>query len=346
MTAEPGGDEIAANGRRPGGGDGWRPLADTFALVGRLRRPLYGFSFAVSALAAGAVGAIAALGFALAWDAFGTLREIVARNKAAEDPPFSATGETEPAFGLTAVLVVVLLLLLLSLVLALQYSAHAVAVRTALDGRGPPGAGGLWRGIRPYLARVLGIQLLMVLGVAITLVAGVDLFEALARDLLPGITRPRSPFTGFSPLDWVAGLGLPLITACVGPFVFIRLSLAGAAVVFEDSTAGDALRRSWTLTRGSPARVFRAWLPITAAVALAAALLWYAATPLARPAGAAMMWLSGGNVHTAGTLAQHIPAAAAACVLPVVVMPPVCVLLCVLYTGLAAREGERSRPTP
>ncbi|MFC3996391.1 hypothetical protein ACFOVU_10720 [Nocardiopsis sediminis] len=313
------------------------------AVTRHLRRPLYGFALAVSALTAGVVCVIGVLGFALAWEGFVVLRELVKGNMSREEPRFSNTGDADVMFFWAGAPVALLLLLLLAVVLALLDTAHAAAVRHALGGHGRLGAAGLWRRARPYFLRGLGAQVPTLLCVAVTALVGVMLFDSLADGgLIPGIERPQSPFTGFSALDWVAGLGLPLLAACVGPYLYARFSLAGSAAVFEDAPVGAALRRSWRLTRGgAQGRVVGAWLVITAAVALVFALLRYAALPIGDALGPAMMWLSGGNVYTTATLVHVTPFAVAFALLPVAVLVPSGLALPLLYVHLHARERER-----
>ncbi|MFC4563382.1 hypothetical protein ACFO4E_16075 [Nocardiopsis mangrovi] len=342
VTSGHGGGARPVDGGRPGSGARPGLLGGAFAIIGGLWRPLYGFALAVAALAACGVLAITALGFALAWQAFDVFEEAVEGNIEREEPAFSNTGDSDVAFFWAGAVVVLLLLLLVAAVLSLLDGAHAVAVRHALDGRGVPGAAVLWRHARPFLLRIAATRLPTLLCVAATALVGIMLFDALASGLIPGIERPRSPFTGFSALDWVAGLGLPLLAACVGPFLFARFSLAGSVVVFEDVPARTALRRSWRLTRGSSGRVFGIWLVITAAVALVSTLLRYAAAPLTHVAEPAMMRLSDGNVFTTATLVHYTPPAVAFALLPAAVMVPVCLVLSLLYTRLRTRERERA----
>ena len=328
-------------------------LPAAFTVLTRFRRPLYGMALAVTGLAAGAVGAIAVTGFALAWDALEVFREHVESNRAGEDPPYSYTGGAEVTFGWVGLLVAVLLFVLTAVVLSLMYASHAVAVRHGHEnghsdghghGHGGLGLADLWRRTHGVFGRVLATQLPSLFGVAATLVVGAHVFDDLGWDPFLGITRPRSPFTGYSPLDWVAGLGLPLLVATVGPYLYARFSLAGSAIVFEDLSAGGALRRSWRLTRGGggQGRVLGVWVLIAADIALVYTLLRFAVAPLARPAEALMLRLSDGNVHSATALGFVTPYAVAFALLPVAVLPPACVLLSVLYPQLRAREAERA----
>ncbi|GAA1444586.1 hypothetical protein [Nocardiopsis tropica] len=337
----PGEDEAQGEDGAPG------LLGEALATTVRLRRPLYGSALAVTALAACGVAAIAVLGFALTWDAFELLRERVRSNQEAEVPPFSATGDIDVAFTLNGMLVVFLLLLLAAAVLTLLYTAHAVAVRDAPSGRGAPPSGGLWRRARPYMLRVLATQLAIGLGVVAAVLVGAFLFDSMASGLIPGVERPGAPFTGFGAADWAVGLGLPLAAGCVGPYLVVRLSLAPSAVVFEDVRAAGALRRSWRLTGGARAGALGLWLLIAAAVAIAFTLLLVAASPLAAPAGAAVMRLSDGNRFTTATLVHYLPAAVALVLLPLAVVPPVGAALPVLYARLrASEEGRAPYPVP
>ncbi|MFJ9552572.1 hypothetical protein ACIRPH_02070 [Nocardiopsis sp. NPDC101807] len=334
----PGGHPDPEGDRAPG------LLGQALATTVRLRRPLYGSALAVTALAACGVAAIAVLGFALTWDAFELLRERVRSNQEAEVPPFSATGDIDVAFTMNGMLVVFLLLLLAAVVLTLSFTAHAVAVRDAPPDRAAPPAGGLWRRARPYMLRVLAAQLAAGLGVVVSASAGAFLFDSLASGLIPGVERPGAPFTGFGAADWAVGLGLPLAAGCVGPYLVVRLSLAPSAVVFEDVRTTGALRRSWRLTGGAQAGALGLWLLITAAVAIVFVLLLVAASPLAAPAGEAVMRLSDGNRFTTATLVHYLPAAIALVLLPVAAVPPVGAALPVLYARLRAREEGRRAP--
>ncbi|MFE3456770.1 hypothetical protein ACFXKD_04435 [Nocardiopsis aegyptia] len=316
-------------------------LADAFAVLARFRRPLYGMALAVTGLAAGAVCAVAVTGFALVWDALALFRDHVESNRANEDPPYSYTGGAEVTFGWVGMLVAVLLLVLTAVVLSLMYASHAVAVRHARHGHGGLGVADLWRRTRAVFGRVLAAQLPTLLAVVASLAVGVEVFDTLAWEPFLGITRPRSPFTGYGPLDWAAGLGLPLLVALMGPYLYARFSLAASAIVFEDLSAGRALLRSWRLTRAGQGRVLGVWLLIAADVALVYTLLRYAVAPLTGPAEALMFALSGGNGYTALTLAVVAPHAVAFALLPVAVLPPACVLLAALYPRLRAREAGR-----
>jgi hypothetical protein len=342
---------VARNARRDEGvtpvetgpDDGRGLLPAAFAVLRRLRRPLYGVALAVTGMTAAAVCAIAVLGFALAWEALADFREHVEYNIANEEPPYAATGDSEVVFTMTGMLAVLLLFGLAIVALALVNASHAVAVRHARHGRGPLGTADLWRSTRPVSARVLAVQLPGAVLVAVSGLVGYSLFGSMAWGSVPGIDRPHAPFRGYDALDWVAGLGLPLLAASVGPYLYARLSLAGSAVVFEDAPAGRALRRSWTLTRIARGTVVGVWLAATAFVAAVFLLLRQAAAPLGRPAEAFMLRIGDGNAHAAAALVFVTPPAVAFALLPVAALPPVFVVLPVLYTRLRAREGERPR---
>jgi hypothetical protein len=85
------------------------------------------------------------------------------------------------------------------------------------------------------------------------------------------------------------------------------------------------------------------WLAATAFVAAVFLLLRQAAAPLGRPAEAFMLRIGDGNAHAAAALVFVTPPAVAFALLPVAALPPVFVVLPVLYTRLRAREGERPR---
>jgi hypothetical protein len=124
-----------------------------------------------------------------------------------------------------------------------------VAVSEAVLGRRmEPRA--LWRRVRPRLGAVIGLALLSMLlpGLAVALISGILValtFAGLA------VSQDAGAVVGVTSLL----VGLPLVIGVI-VFLWIRLCMAGPALLLENLSPIAALRRSWRLVRGSWWRLF------------------------------------------------------------------------------------------
>ncbi|WP_338145704.1 hypothetical protein [Streptomyces scabichelini] len=231
--------------------------------------------------------------------------------------------------------VVSLLLVLAALVLTLLHTAHAVAVSHALSNRESLGVRELWQRTRPHLPAAFGVQVLTGLCVGGVAFLGFVLWSLADGRMIPGVEP--TPLHGTASMQYrLVGWVLPFAIAGLGLLLGFRLSLATAAAVTEKASPRAALRRSWSLTRGSRGKTYGICLLVTVAVALVFTLLRYAATPLAHPAGLAMLWISGDNVYITGVLVLITPTAVALLLLPLVAMPTVCSVIAALHADLRA----------
>lgn len=313
-------------------------IGDALGILGRFWRPVYRFTFAVTALTALVGGGITAAGFAMAWDAFQDARRDAEMSIAAGDSYVAYADQWDTLHTVGAV-VLFLLLVLTALVLAVLHTAQSVAVSHALGDSGSPGdrgslgAGELWQRTRPHVPAAFCVQALTGLSIGGVMLLGLVLWQI----ALHGGEEHRFDPMGM-PYQVVGWVLLFTITG-LGLILYFRLSLATAAMVKENSSPATALRRSWVLTRGSVWKTSGICLLITATVTLAFTLLQYAAGPIAHPVGLAMLWLSGGNVYITGVLVLITPTAVALLLLPLVVLPQVCSVVAVLHAELEKRHA-------
>ncbi|MGW4029431.1 hypothetical protein ACWEFL_08925 [Streptomyces sp. NPDC004838] len=307
-------------------------VRDALRVLRNGRRALYRFTLAVSALTALLGVGVLALGFALAWGAFEDARSDAEASIAAEDS-YVAYADQWPTLLAVGAVVVVLLLGLAALVLALLHTAHALAAPGALAGPGTQDAGELRRRTLARTGDAFRVQLLTGLCAGGPVLLGAVLWLAMDAGEVPGSAYGRlsSPEGA---LDLLVAVGLPAAAGAVGLLVYIRLSVATAALVNENLSPRHALRRSFALTRGSLRRTVGVCLLLAATAAPAFFLLRYAAAPVARPAGLAMLEISGDNAYITGVLVLITPTAVALLLLPLTVMPLVCSVIAVLYREL------------
>ncbi|MGW6454482.1 hypothetical protein ACWF94_00900 [Streptomyces sp. NPDC055078] len=346
-TAAPGGVRVPAGGRDDTGGADRPPrtvpgiFRDASRALGRDRRALYGFTLAVSAVTALLGLGVLALGFRLAWDAFEDTRRDAERAIALEEPHGGYSSQMVGLLEAGAV-VVVLLLVLAALVLALLHTAHAVAVPRARAEPGNRRPGGLWRRTLALTGAAFRVQLLTAVCAGAPVLLGAFVWVAVDVGKLPGteygvFSSPEGPLV-------LVALGLPIVAGAAGLLVYFRLSVATAALVNENLSPRDALRRSWALTRGSLGRTAGVCLLLAVTSVLVFLLLRYAAAPVARPAGLAMLEISGDNVFITGVLVLITPTAVALLLLPLTVMPPVCSAVAVLYGELVRASRRAASP--
>ncbi|QIG38285.1 hypothetical protein G5T42_01325 [Microbacterium sp. 4R-513] len=113
--------------------------------------------------------------------------------------------------------------------------------------------GALWRKVKPVAWRLIGYSFLVLLAItAVVALAGVSLFGIAA--LAPGAAV-------------VVGVLLGLAALPVVWWLMVKLALVPSAIIIERATIGDALGRSWRLTRG------RFW-PILGIIVLLNLIFW------------------------------------------------------------------------
>ncbi|MQA84984.1 MAG: hypothetical protein GEV03_10260 [Streptosporangiales bacterium] len=118
----------------------------------------------------------------------------------------------------------------------------AAVVGRAVLGRSAS-IGEAWRDVRPRLMRLLGLTLLVFLiFLGVTGVAALPIAGLIVAGTAPWLVVP-------------VVLLLALAWAVVGVWLYVRLALAAPALILERAGVIGALRRSWTLIRGSFWRV-------------------------------------------------------------------------------------------
>jgi len=128
----------------------------------------------------------------------------------------------------------------LNLLVSLVTQAVMVGVMTAVVGRAVFGRQATlreaWHDLRPILARLVGLSLLVSLAVYGSLAVGVGLFVLLAQ---------------VGPAGALLGLPLLAVGAAAAVWLYVRWSLAPAALVLEKQGVRAALRRGSVLARRS-----------------------------------------------------------------------------------------------
>jgi hypothetical protein len=186
----------------------------------------------------------------------------------------------KPTLGLSAIIAVVTTVLGLLLVLASDYSSFADDVRSGGSSDDPfangadiasiPVAllgwlaglvltgflvvvvgkavlgqaasfGETWQQVRPRLWALIGLALLTGLLASAPMIAGVLVAVLLAF---------------ISPVLLVIGIPLAIASACLGVYLYVRVSLASPALVLEKASVRTALTRSGVLVKGDWWRVF------------------------------------------------------------------------------------------
>ena len=104
--------------------------------------------------------------------------------------------------------------------------------------------------ILPLIGQTLLITLITVIADAIIVVIGVVLIVIIAAS----VTGP-DPGAGAIVITLLAALALTIIVFIAAAFLVVRLSLAPAALMLENTGVVEGIGRSWALTRGSFWRV-------------------------------------------------------------------------------------------
>lgn len=330
----------AADGRAvwPGGGVG-----GALAVLGRHRRPLFGLTLWVSALAAVLGCAVLAGGFAAAWDTFEDVRETADGSIAYGESYSAYADEAMPELARVGAVVAPLLLVLALLVLSVLHTVYAVGDAHATRDGGPLTVRGLWRRTRRRLPAALAVNAVIGLVVGGVQVVALMMWAHVEKGEVPGVEP--TPLGGTaSPQYTLVGWVLPIAVGCLGPLLYARLSLATAETVLERRFPLVALYRSWVLTRRARWRTLGLGALVTAGAVLFFWLARYAVTPLAHYPGLGMLWISDDNVWITGVLMKILPTAMALLLLPPLVMPLVCGVFARLH-GELRPDGETARGT-
>ncbi|MCX4744845.1 hypothetical protein OG455_04800 [Kitasatospora sp. NBC_01287] len=155
-----------------------------------------------------------------------------------DQPDGQLTDSQATAVGVLVVIGLPLLLLCYLLFSLVASTSGAAVLRHAVLGR-PVTAGQLWSQTRPFLWRVLGVQLLLGLG-------GLGaVLVALLPAALAGLATGSGAVFGV-----LAALLVPVALGC-SCYVGIRLTLLIPVLVLEDRRPIAAIRRAWALNRGA-----------------------------------------------------------------------------------------------
>ncbi|MFF4674844.1 hypothetical protein ACFY1C_34505 [Streptomyces sp. NPDC001279] len=304
-------------------------------------RPLYGIGLVATAVTAVLGLSVLAAGFAVIAGPYATAWREEQIAIAQEDAASGYTGHIGTVLTVGAV-ATVLLVVLAGLVLGLLHAAHAVAADQYLAGVRRSTTREVWRSTRPHLGAALRVQTRTTGHVGAAILPGLVFWFVLEARLIPGVRDRLLTDTRVS-LYELACQGVLLATVIVGFYVASRLCTATAFLVSDGLAPREAVRRSWALTRGAPARTFGICLLLALAVGAAFLLLREAAFPLVQPAGAAMSWISDGNPYMTAVLATITPSTVGLLLLPAVMSPPVCSVLALMHVHLGARPGSLPR---
>ncbi|MFD7611696.1 hypothetical protein [Streptomyces sp. NPDC059828] len=212
-----------------------------FSTVGRHWKQLFGMALAVY----GAATLLVVAAFAIAYSAVERELRVLLDTSHDSPPSWDEGGPLLTAF--VCVWLIAVLAMLLSTVVV--QTSIAVVVQDAVLGR-PTTIGAVWRRTAPRVPAVLGAllisSLIVVVPVALALLGFVSAIVVLA-------TQDDAPAAGGLALLGFLGT---MVTTPLAVWLWVRFSLAPAAVVFEGQGPVKALRRSSVLVRGEWWRVF------------------------------------------------------------------------------------------
>ncbi|MER6105828.1 hypothetical protein ABT115_26905 [Streptomyces sp. NPDC001832] len=323
------------DGRREGAG---QPLTGLVrGLLAGHGRSLYGIGLVATAVTAVLGLSVLAAGFAMIAGPYATAWREQRITLAQEDAASGYAGHIGTVYTVGAV-VTASLVLLAFLVLGLLHTAHAVAADRYLAGARQSTIREVWQRTRPRLGAALRVQVLTAARVGTAVLPGLVLWLVLEARLIPGVQDRLLTDTRESRYE-LACQGVLLATVVVGFYVASRLCTATAALVLDELSPREAVRRSWALTRGARARTFGVCLLLTLAVGAAFLLLREAAHPLVQPAETAMSWISDDNPYMTAALVTITRSTVGLLLLPAVISPPVCSALALMYGGRARGCG-------
>ncbi|MFC9245277.1 hypothetical protein ACFT7S_15000 [Streptomyces sp. NPDC057136] len=233
-------------------------LGGAFATMGRYWKQLFGMGLALY----GGAALVMAAALAIAYSAVGDHLERLVSLSVDEEPASSDVVPLLTAFGVVALLGIVLMVL----ASALMYGAVPAILQDAVLGRQVTFAT-VWRRSRARVPAMIGAVFLTGLIAAVPSVLVIVAFIAM--------------MTAFITLDSGSGaltvmsLGalFALLTAPVSIWLWVRFSLAPAAVVFEGQGPVEAMRRSSQLVRGDWWRVLGISLLASGMTAVAAYII-------------------------------------------------------------------------
>ncbi|MEU9758302.1 hypothetical protein ACFYYY_08875 [Streptomyces sp. NPDC001834] len=221
-------------------------LGGAFSTTGRCWKQLLGVGGAAYGGTLAAVAVTALIAYAAAGE---HLRRLLSLS-ADEDP---APGDLVPVLtGLGAVWMIGVVTFVLAT--AVVYAAVPAVLQEAVLGR-PTTFSAVWRRAWSRVPAVIGTVILMSLVVMVPVVLAVVGFFGLVVGLMASAIAPADSAGGA--VLWSAfGLLGALATAPPAAWLWVRFSLAPAAVVFEGLRPVAALRRSAQLVRGDWWRIF------------------------------------------------------------------------------------------
>ncbi|MBU3871145.1 hypothetical protein KN815_45990 [Streptomyces sp. 4503] len=261
-----------------------RPLAASEILNGAVAvmrahwRTVLGISLIVSIVTQGLITAATGLWFN---DAHGNERNVL-------DDPDATVGQAMRAVGgslgdsgvtlLLGVLGTIVTTALLTVVTARAVLGRSVSAKEA------------WGGARPHLLQLCGL-LLLIPTIAVAVIAA-----GMTPGLLLAFAGVRSEGAALASLGGFAAAG-------VAAWLWVRFSLAPAALMLEKQGIIKALRRSFKLVRGAWGRVFGIQLLAVVLVFIVGAIVEIPTSLIAMVIGGdnAMDWLSGESVAVSWT---------------------------------------------
>ncbi|MEV0096199.1 hypothetical protein [Streptomyces sp. NPDC050738] len=244
-------------GTPPGWGGGWMPpqapkpgviplrplnigdlLGGTLSAFGRYWKPLVGIAATLYGGAAVLVAGMIGILYATLSDTFRTVFDSTEHDVAWHEV-------RALVFGFIALWVVALLLI--TFCSAMMYATCAVVLQAAVLGT-PATYGSVWWRALSRMPAVLGALLLAGLAATVPMLLIIGVFAA----LIVAAANADDSLTALLVLG-------PLLLLAVIPFalwLWVKFSLAPSAVVFENRSPVDALRRSSELVKGAWWRIF------------------------------------------------------------------------------------------
>ncbi|MFE1937557.1 hypothetical protein ACFW95_45745 [Streptomyces sp. NPDC059474] len=261
-----------------------RPLAVGEILNGAVAimrahwRTVLGISLIVSIVAQGLITAATGLWFN---DAHGNERNVLNDPDATVGQAMRALGDSLGDSGVTLLLGVlgtIVTTALLTVVTARAVLGRSVSAKEA------------WGGARPHLLQLCGL-LLLIPTIAVAVIAA-----GMTPGLLLAFAGVRSEGAALASLGGFAAAG-------VAAWLWVRFSLAPAALMLEKQGIIKALRRSFKLVRGAWGRVFGIQLLAVVLVFIVGAIVEIPTSLIAMVIGGdnAMDWLSGESVAVSWT---------------------------------------------
>ncbi|QNE79485.1 hypothetical protein F0344_28825 [Streptomyces finlayi] len=236
-------------------------LGGAFTTMGRYWKPLFGMGLVLW----GGSSLVMVAAMVIAYSAVASHLEHVVALPQHVDPDSSDVVPLLTAFGVVALLGIVLVVL----ASALMYASVPAVLQDAVLGRQVTFAA-VWRRSRARMASMVGTVFLMGLVVAVPVLLVMVAFFAMMVALIT-LDGGNGALTIMS-----LGVLCALLTAPLALWLWVKFSLAPAAVVFEGQRPFEALRRSSQLVRGD-------WWRVLGITWLAAAIAGFAAYIIQMP---------------------------------------------------------------